>query len=286
MSMKNLKNLLLFCIPVIVSADWLQHPIWEDGLAEVSIYEGTDSHYGVSRPSRIELITVREFFDPDKLVKTSPRPGKKTLPVMKQNLLQNTRTGVYEYRQMSSSFMHREKGQLLRLRASSQEWCGASSADLVLSPSGEYRLELRNYMDNQGDSVQKLPAEQGNWSGDALILTLKQRLGELKPGPLGSGVQKLRSNNPQAQPRILEVLAVEEISYEAPGDMGSVAAMKVTLKLNSGKQEYVFEKDGPRRLLYFRKANGDEMRLVKTMRLDYWMRNRPGDERLLEYDKR
>ena len=63
---------LLVVPPLPSSDDWLGLARWDEGLAEVSLYDGQLLVYGVPRDSVLELITVREFFDPERLVKTNP----------------------------------------------------------------------------------------------------------------------------------------------------------------------------------------------------------------------
>ena len=95
--------------------DWLNLPIWDEGLAEVCLYEGKMKKYGALRPFELDVITVREHFDPEKLVKTRPAKGKETIPIMKVNIRRAVRTGVYKYVQMASVFVDRRDAGLVKL---------------------------------------------------------------------------------------------------------------------------------------------------------------------------
>lgn len=127
--------------PLVDSAFW-KH--WGDGRAEVSSYDLTYPRYGHPWESVGIAIFVTESFSLEARVKADPRkhaPGD-LFPVMKLNLVEDFRTGVYDYNEQSSSFLalgskaHHNAGFLTNASFSSQEWCGHSWAGWISQPGG------------------------------------------------------------------------------------------------------------------------------------------------------
>ena len=150
---------LLACaagMSVQAESSWLQAPHWDDGLAEICIYGGQEQRYGIMRNSRVELVTVREFFDAEKNVKASAGEGANTVPVLKQNWTRHTRTGVYEYIQMASVFLRRDTGALQKMNMSSMEWCGNSSVLVEPNAAGGLDYSIHSYFDDMGKSSGQL----------------------------------------------------------------------------------------------------------------------------------
>lgn len=246
---------------------WLQHPTWDEGLAEVTLYDGTQIKYGITRPTSLEIITVREHFDPAKLVKTSPAADKATLPIMKVNLTRRTRTGVYEYLQMASVFQHRDTADLVKASVVSAEWCGNSH--VLIEPteaSSDAPLQVRisNYFDDGGTSTASLPA--GVRLHEELIPFLRQHLRDLSPGDTLEVARPFLSNKP--------ALAIDTVRID------TIENGIVTLAFPGHRE--TFEFDGTQSLAplkAWRHSNGDTLTLRKRTFMDYWNKTRPGDER-------
>jgi len=257
---------------------WLDLPKWNDGWAEVALYEGKVLKYGALRKSTLEIVTVREHFDPRKLVKTRPAPGKEVLPVMKTNLVRRVRTGVYEYVQMASVFQRRDTGKLVKLATTSSEWCGTSFA--LFEDRGEGgRLTISNYMDDQGTSAHPDPASGGAVFEDELIPYLRQHLDDLESGSAFVMVRSLLSNNPRYRKAEARIASIEDAPLETGG---SKATRQIVLDTGDEKQTFLFSRDGVRPLLRWENDRGEHYRLAGRSFMDYWNRNRPGDEKLLE----
>jgi hypothetical protein len=259
------------------AAEWLKLPKWDEGFAEVALYEGEIIKYGISRKSTLEIITVREHFDPQKLVKTRPPKGKKALPVMKTNIVRRVRTGVYEYVQMASVFQNRETGRLIKLSCVSSEWCGNSFA-LFEDRGDGGTLTISNYMDDKGMSVHKKPAEDALFY-EELIPYLRQNLDSLKQGDKLHIIRSLLSNDPNYEKVEAKVKKLETPSVDF-GDYGT--GRGITLCLGKGCETFLFTNDALRTLLRWDNDRGEYYQLRQKAFLDYWNRNRPGDEAFLQ----
>lgn len=259
-------------------ADWLNLPRWDEGLAEVSLYEGRRTIYGAPRDSTLELITVREHFDPEKLVKTHPAPGKDVLPVMKLNLTRRTRTGVYEYVQMASAFVHRGTGELVKLSTAHMEWCGNSSAVYQRRGDGGH-LFINSYMDDTGVDQRDVAADEIPIFADGLLLWLRQNLRDLEAGQTLTVAPSLLTSRPAWGPVAARIEAVEPVEGRLDGRR--VPAIEVRLVMGDRTERFTFADDDLRILLSWEDGAGDRYELRKTMFLDYWNRSRSGDEELL-----
>lgn len=256
-----------------VLGNWLQHEKWDDGLAEVCLYEGKQLKYGALRDTTVSIITVREHFDPEKRVKTRPAKGEEVLNVMKQNFTRETRTGVYKYNQMASAFVRRDSAELVKMSAVSQEWCGNSF--VLWEKRGEQsELFVSNYMDDKGREQKTVPSKI--MLREELILYLRQHLTSIEQGQSWQMANPLMTNNPIYLKQAIRVSELAERNIE--GKQG----IAVTLKSENGVTEtYVFQNTKLRPLLVWNNSKGEVLILKKRMWLDYWNKNQPGDAKLL-----
>jgi len=257
-----LLGLYLATVANLAHAGWLDHEKWDEGLAEVCLYEGKQMKYGKLRSTSVDLITVREQFNPRKLVKTDPKP--EALPVMKQNLIRRTRTGVYEYLQMGSSFVDRRSGQLLKISSTSAEWCGNSHATITLNGDG-YDCRIANYFNDQG--IVDARIDRVDLFEDQLLMHLRQNLPTLNVGQKFNLIKTLVTNKP--------VLAYETVVIEA------IKGSKLTLAFPAHTETFEFDSDELRALKKWSNSNGEYLKRRKKMFSDYWNKNTSGDERLL-----
>jgi len=281
--MRKLPPLLVILLTMACAGrsetDWLAHPTWDKGLAQVSLYDGKDRKYGELRDSTLELITVREYFDPVKLVKTRPAQGKPVLDIMKLNITRRTRTGIYEYVQMASVFVDRKSGQLVKLSAVSSEWCGNSFALYTRRKSGA-SLQISSYMDDAGLSTRKLSQEPPLFY-DQLLLHFRQNLDTLEPGQTFSMSASLITNKPAYKKITGRISAVRNGRITAAGKQHKVRIIEIDA--GGVREIFAFSRDPLHTLIEWKRpATQEYYRLRKTMFLDYWNRFKPGDEKLLK----
>lgn len=264
--------------PVPRGGGWLRLQRWDDGLAQVCLYEGRQLKYGNLVPSSLEMITIREALDPGRLVKASA--AQNAWPVMKMNLTRRTRTGVYEYVQMASVFVHRDSGRLVKLATTSSEWCGTSFSQLECR-EGQAELLISNYFPNGGTKRENLNPDALPIFDEQLPIFLKQRLDELQAGETFLLAQPLLNHKPRYAVATAEVLTVESGS-ERLADGSEQPVRRIRLRTETGVQTYAFAETPLRSLIAWQNEAGEYYRLRKEMFLDYWNRNQPGDESLLD----
>jgi hypothetical protein len=259
---------------------WLNHPRWDEGLAEIALYDGKLNKYGSPRDASVDLITVREYFHPERFVKTAAPTvgGVNSLPVMKQNFTRRIRTGIYEYVQAGSAFVDRISGDLLKISAISTEWCGNSSALLVCD--GRSRtLQISNYMDDRGFNLHSLDTSDDLLFYDQLILYFRIHAHTLQPGTSLRIADTLISNNPVFKVRTAVISSIERSTFSKESNGNQIL---ITIDFEDRAETFLFEDNPLRNLTRWESDRGEWLALRKTFFLDYWNLNRPGDEKLLQ----
>ena len=247
-------------------------PGWDDGRAEVAAYRSTETLYGEPREAEEFLITVTEEQDRRELVKALPSaPPEARRRVVKLNRERTTPTGIYTYRQFSSTFVDRDTLELTKIAMSSQEWCGTSFVEALVRDR-RMRLRTFSYFEGQGDREFELDWPENAWAEDALPLLARGLPAD------GAGSLKVRLlpsllSNKVAEPRLLDAV----VSWSAPSEDRQVVTVETA---GRGAQRLVLEAGGGRRLLEWRHADGDRAALLRSERLPYWSLNAPGDQRL------
>ncbi|NKB23352.1 MAG: hypothetical protein GKR87_02990 [Kiritimatiellae bacterium] len=112
---------------------------------------------------------------------------------------------------------------------------------------------------------------------DELILYLRQHLTELKEAHSFTLIDSLLSNKPVYKTVPGRIIKIEIIEHkEQPAHV-------IKIRIDKTIETFIFAQDKLRTLLEWRNTHGEFYRLRKSMFVDYWNKNRPGDEKLL-YD--
>lgn len=98
---------------------------WNDNQAELSSYELKQARYGEIHSGEAVLIYVTEPFSKSKQVKLDDWQNQADREdVLKLNFVRKFDTGIYPYSTMLSVFSSLNTGRLVKLTHSVQEWCG------------------------------------------------------------------------------------------------------------------------------------------------------------------
>ena len=251
------------------SAELLRDRLWDDGKAEYDVYSATELREGALRPARVVHIVVKEPFDPRTRVK-SERPG--AIDVLKMNQVIDVPTGVYGFHQMQSTFWERSTGAVVKMSLTSNDSCGNTFKEGWLDGSF-LRLVYHTYWDGEADGERSIPAPPGALFADELAFRLRclRRLDpaeyrvRLFPSIVGSKVGR-----PDFADATIRVL---------PPDRGE---LRIEVAHAGGVDRFVFDRNPPRVLRSWKRADGSALELRKSIRLDYWNHARPGDEKILE----
>jgi hypothetical protein len=267
---------------------------WGDGMAEVNTYQLLMPRYGEPREGESILIFVSETFSERQRVKADPGRNPKTdeFPVMKLNWQKNFQTGIYDYSEMTSSFLGlgpmagRPAGMMAKATFSRQEWCGQMFAQ-ALFDSSKVRVSGTSYFDGDADLTQTLAMPAEAISEDGLAFWARSMAPPfLKPGESKdvSFLTSLRSARDAHQPMAWSRINLTRNStlqkLESPA--GEFEVETFSAQLGNGKG-YVFfvEKEAPYRIIRWQFTSGEAAELVASERVKYWELNRPGGEEAL-----
>lgn len=264
-----------------LSGEFLKNSLWDDGKAEVNIYDAEEIRYGIARKSEAVHILVKESHKPDLLVKADDWREKGLLEVLKFNYVLTVPTGIYSYRQMVSVFFDKGNFHPIKMTVGSQEWCGNSFKEIVNYKKNGSFINYITYWDQEGSGVKDLGLEEGTPFYDGLPILLravKIKKGEKLEFPLFPGQISSKLTSLKAEKAVLVHLGETEV--EIP--FGKKPATGFSLTHSKGEDVFWFTKDFPHVLLQWKRHDGTEYRLRKTFRLDYWNKTSPGDEKYRE----
>jgi hypothetical protein len=262
-----------------------ESPLWDDGRAELSQYEGTTQRYGQPRPTRARIVIVKEDLLRDARVKSEsgPVPGR-TDEVLKVVFVAEFTTGSYSYRQAATTFLDRRSLETLKESMSHFDGCGITYVR-VGPKQGRVVHEAHSYWEGEADREVALVwpaggAQQVYW--DALPLWLRGQIA-------GGGASKVlllpsqvagRSPIEATKPVAADVRWSDAGTIAVPA--GRFAARLAEVTTAGGTDRFWFDAKFPHVLLKMESAAGRSLALRKTQRLDYWNHHAVGDEKLTE----
>lgn len=256
--------------PAAFDSAWARHARWDDGQAEVALYDAKRPQYGKVETYEAVFIVVKEDLDAKLLVKADPPyEGRQLVPVLKLNAVHSYWTPNYPYHYLASVFVRRDDpGALVKLTVGSQEWCGNTFKLLKTTPRAE--LTVHSYFDPEGDSTRPVNLRSGDLLEDQLPLALRG----LAFAP-GLEVRRrilpsLISNKLGREPQFLDatITVVGEETFATPA--GRFASWKVGVKFGEIQQTWWFEKAAPHTLLKMESSDGRAWMLKARTRKPYW----------------
>ena len=255
---------------VVWKAGFGREALWNDGQAEVSVYEATDRREGRLRASRAILVVVAEDLVADRLVKADDPYHGKTRRVLKFNHVRSIPTGLYTFEQMLSVFADADRLAPVKLSMTSHEWCGNS---FVEWRGDTDMLAIRSYFDTPGDVDAPLDPRDAVFY-DALPLELRgldferTRSGRLRV------IDSVFSNKPA-------VPSVADAAIEVERPSAAPEVYRVRVSRGDRRDTFEFERAFPHRLGRWERSDGGSLKLQKSLRLRYWEKTSPGDEHIL-----
>ena len=243
-----------------LDAAWLAGKDWDDGAAVVSVFRGRIKRYGAWRAAEVRDYLIREYLDPEELTKRDEiRDG--LIPVLKLNRHVTFSTGTYDYRRMTSLFLDRRSGGLVRAVGSSQDGCG-----LTFQRWARGVHSWDSYWEGEGSGRTDRPRTANARFADetpyvARLLPDGAALVEW-PSLGGSRVKPWSPREYRLERGDREVVVRDEKGTE--------------------RARYAYDEKGF--LLRWRIAGEEELERVVKRRLYYWEHTAPGDEKLLRDD--
>jgi len=251
---------------------WATDNLWDDGKAEVAIYDAERIIYGKNRHYDHVYILVKETFNKEYNVKTDDYSRNDLFDVMKVNKFARIETDRYPYNYLSSLFFKRNSpAQLYKFTNSSQEWCGNTFKNIDRHHTG-YIYDFNSYWDSQGIGTNTLPLNI--LFEDQLSYTLRTLNFE---DQMSFNCQILESqitnkaNNPEIYKATVSVREINDLPVELE-DFIQGGLWEVSVNLSSDKKNfYWFSGIYPNELLKMETWDGRRMLLKSITRDAYWL---------------
>ena len=282
----TLSIVLLYCNSVAFSLPEEKdfHSYWYNYGAEITRFELEQSRYGEIHPGHAILIFVTEQFLPDIHVKSDYESSrKKSIPVLKLNLIKRFNTGIYDYSMMKSVFTpipteRQPFSKTLKVSTTRQDWCGHVYLQYNLE-GDHYKVKQYSYFENEGDKTVTIPSvhlEDEIWTR-IRIAPETLPLGEIKMIP-GSFFTTLRMIEPGAEDAFAELTNMRE------GDRGGISWYTVTYPSLQKTLTISFNRNFPYDILSWSETypsgSGKSAKVLTTkarrthaVMTDYWNKN-------------
>jgi hypothetical protein len=265
---------------------------WGDGQAELAGYDLTIPRYNQPRHGVAITVFVTETFSNSIRVKADPgkHPASDEYPVMKLNLVKDYQTGIYDYNEMTSSFVAlqpvngRAAGSPTKISFSRQEWCGLTYHQLLFDAKA-IRAVRHSYFDGDADRQRELDYPADGVAEDGLMLWARGigapalAPGESRSVPLLPSLPSLKGIDATWITATLSRSAKSQ-SLTVPAGTFTVEAMTVRTSGNQMRTFYV-EQAAPHRLVKWETSAGERGELLKSDRMKYWQMNGEGYEKAL-----
>jgi hypothetical protein len=258
-----------FAVGASAETETFHDGLWEDGNAEIARFDARQMRYGELRDGELILITVKEPFDPERLVKADGPHHEHTIDALKLNTLLTFQTGVYTYRQMASAFVTRDALAPMKLATSSQEWCGTTSAFFTIRGQRGL-LRSFSYFGAEAERSSSLALPADVVLEDALPVWLRALDWDVERRAIHLVPSQLSNRAMTADPvgAEVEVGAVEAI--EVPE--GRFEARAVTVSFGERRDVYHLEVTPPHALVRFTRGESVYERTFLS-RAPYWEMN-------------
>lgn len=256
---KNKNKEVPYAASGFINQEWAMNKLWEDGQAEVAIYDAEMIIYGVARQFQNPMITVKEEFNQAFNVKTDDYRRNDLFSVMKVNRFADIETPNYPYHYLTSLFIKRDKPeQLYKMTHSGQEWCGNTFKQFELTSKG-YDYDYNSYFDGYGDGKMTLSGNQSWWEDQLpyLLRTLNFEEGLKFEKEVYVSQINTKTQTPQKRSGQFSVI-----------DRGDL--WEVLIEFEDGKNSYLFEKEYPNVMVNQNTRYGYHMKLKRVSRYKYW----------------
>ncbi|MEX1024231.1 MAG: hypothetical protein WD226_04055 [Planctomycetota bacterium] len=248
---------------------WLDDPVWYDGLAEVAVYDGTRTIYGLERRFPATIYTNKQRIDPGTTVKAESGG----IECFKQHTSERVPTENYDYDFSTATFVTSDGLALVKLTASSQDDCGASFRHLWPRTGVEYRFWESVYFPGTGMRTATIAGPLIAY--DALPLVLRDWPSELERATLRVVPSQKHAQRQAFEPRAMTVVNAGEEVLDVPA--GAITCRRLLLQADGATlASYWFAVDGSAPWLHALVAHtgpeGVSYRLRSLERRAYWER--------------
>jgi len=271
-----------------MNSNEVESKYWNDGKAEVAVYDLEQNRYKDINQGQLLSIFVREDFLYDRQVKNDHYRDKKSTPILKNIQTRKFPTGLYDYSMFSSAFtpLDRKKyPKTLKVSGSIQEWCGTTYSQLNYK-NGAYISTLHSYFESEGDRTDRI---SDGYSEDGLYNVLRMNPNMLPTGELNliPTINVLRLKHLESKTyKSVATLRMYE-GQEFQGD--DLKEYYISTPALSRELNIIFESKAPYRIVgwtdsypsaFDQQIRTTKATLTKVDRIAYWKLNSLQDEAL------
>jgi len=264
--------------------DSIFEAFWQDGKAEVSVYQLSQNRYNAIHQGKVVSIFVREDFLTDKQVKNETYESKSSAPILKNIVRTNFITGIYDYSLHTSVFtpINQSRFSTLKVTNTMQEWCGTTFLQMNYK-NGMYFMEQRSYFEKEGD--RRVQLEQAVVE-DALMNQIRL---DYKNLPIGAFNIISKLSYTALKHKALKTYKATASLSEYKGEIfegKDLLEYRYAVAEQKREVTLVFESVSPYRIVGFTEtypsAFDEQVRtttgvLLSSERLAYWGMNEPED---------
>ena len=208
-------------------------------------------------------------------------PREQQLQVLKLNQMLRFTTGIYPYSVMTSVFAPvsgygGERFSPAKIALSAQEWCGHVYQQIKPLDRG-FSSSIHSYFSSEGDADDHVIVPAGALYEDALLIQLRELDGPFNNGTDWSG--HLVPSLWRARKAHVSLTATRATIRRSTVQIEGVEATRFELSFNRVTRTIDVQRAFPRRVLGWSQSDGEQARLLRTVRLPYWRLNGVGDER-------
>lgn len=241
---------------------------WDGGKAEFNIYGAEIARYGVPRPCEVLHILVREPFDPKQLVKPDNPNQPGAIPVLKMNQILHVPTGLYVYQQMHSNFWRVDNAQLLKFSLTSNDSCG-NTFKQARREGDRLAYQYHTYWDGMADGKEDVTVPANGYFYDELPWLV--RTIDFIAKPTGGFEVQLAGTAINSKKDTF-VFKPAKISYKS-----TERTIEVAVEHAGGNDRFILDQRFPHLLREWNAADGSKVKMKRSLRVDYWNYNKPGD---------
>jgi hypothetical protein len=240
---------------------------WGDGKAEFNIYDAQITRYGIPRPTEVLHILVREPFDPKQLVKPDDPNAPGAVAVLKLNQILHVPTGLYVYQQMHSNFWRVDNAQLLKFSLTSNDSCGNTFKE-ARRTGDKLAYEYHTYWDSMADGKEDLNVPANGYFYDELpwlvrTIDFSKPSSQFEVQLAGTTINSKKDSF---------VFKPAKISFKA-----TEREIDVAVEHAGGTDHFILDRDFPNLLRAWNAADGSRLKMKRSLKVDYWNYNKPGD---------
>ena len=158
--------------PAVEPDSWRDDSVWYDGKAEWALYEAERTIYEETRRYEATIFVNKEQVDPERTVKAEDWRDESNVEMFKHTISQIIPAGNYDYRFLTSSYLHTSDLTPFKVMSSSQEDCGTAYREFLVR-EGRVEAWQSNYFPGTGRSEDNYRATSTLAFHELLSLSLR-----------------------------------------------------------------------------------------------------------------